>query len=40
MGMATHAHVMIGNPGETLDDIDEMFHLCRRLSDARRDVDR
>lgn len=32
-------YFMAGLPGETLDDIDEIAHLCRRLSDTRRDFD-
>ncbi|HOF18496.1 MAG TPA: radical SAM protein, partial [Phycisphaerae bacterium] len=32
-------YFMAGLPGETPDDIDEIFRLCLRLSDARRDVD-
>jgi radical SAM superfamily enzyme YgiQ (UPF0313 family) len=30
---------MAGLPGETEDDIEAIFNLCRRLSDARKDVD-
>ncbi len=32
-------YFMAGLPGETPEDIDEIFHLCRRLSDARKEVD-
>ncbi|NLW86151.1 MAG: TIGR03960 family B12-binding radical SAM protein [Planctomycetes bacterium] len=32
-------YFMAGLPGETPEDIDEIYHLCRRLSDARREVD-
>ncbi|HUU21158.1 MAG TPA: TIGR03960 family B12-binding radical SAM protein [Phycisphaerae bacterium] len=32
-------YFMAGLPGETEDDIDAIYHLCRRLSDARREVD-
>ena len=32
-------YFMAGLPGETLDDIDEIAHLCRRLSDTRRKFD-
>jgi len=32
-------YFMAGLPGETLDDIDEIAHLCRRLSNTRRDFD-
>ncbi|OQB85236.1 MAG: Ribosomal protein S12 methylthiotransferase RimO [Planctomycetes bacterium ADurb.Bin126] len=32
-------YFMAGLPGESEQDIDEIFHLCRRLSDARREVD-
>ncbi|HAU36331.1 MAG TPA: B12-binding domain-containing radical SAM protein, partial [Phycisphaerales bacterium] len=32
-------YFMAGLPGETPDDIDEIFRLCLRLSDARREVD-
>ena len=30
---------MAGLPGESEDDIDAIFDLCRALSDARREVD-
>ncbi|MCK5114812.1 MAG: TIGR03960 family B12-binding radical SAM protein [Phycisphaerae bacterium] len=32
-------YFMAGLPDETLDDIDEIAHLCRRLSNTRRDFD-
>jgi len=32
-------YFMAGFPGETPDDIDAIFELCRRLSDLRREVD-
>ncbi|RPI59541.1 MAG: TIGR03960 family B12-binding radical SAM protein, partial [Planctomycetaceae bacterium] len=32
-------YFMAGLPGETPEDIDEIYYLCRRLSDARRDID-
>ena len=32
-------YFMAGLPGETAEDIDEIYYLCRRLSDARREVD-
>jgi radical SAM superfamily enzyme YgiQ (UPF0313 family) len=32
-------YFMAGLPGEGPDDIDAIFHLCRRLSDARKSVD-
>ncbi len=32
-------YFMCGLPGETDEDVDAIFHLCKRLSDARRDVD-
>ncbi len=32
-------YFMAGLPGETLEDIDEIFHLCRRLSLSRKQID-
>ncbi len=32
-------YFMAGLPGETLEDIDQIYWLCRRLSNTRRDVD-
>jgi radical SAM family uncharacterized protein len=32
-------YFMAGFPGETDADIEDIFHLCRRLSDTRREVD-
>lgn len=32
-------YFLAGLPGETPEDIDAIFHLCRRLSQARREVD-
>jgi len=32
-------YFMAGLPGETDDDVDAIFELCRRLSETRRDVD-
>jgi radical SAM family uncharacterized protein len=32
-------YFMAGLPGETLEDIDEIFHLCRRLSLSRKPID-
>jgi radical SAM family uncharacterized protein len=32
-------YFMAGLPGETAEDVDAIFDLCRRLSDARKDVD-
>ncbi len=32
-------YFMAGLPGESEQDIDEIYRLCRRLSDARREVD-
>ncbi len=32
-------YFMAGLPGETLGDIDEIFHLCRRLSWSRKEID-
>ena len=32
-------YFMAGLPGETLDDIDQIYYLCRRLSDVRKEVD-
>ena len=32
-------YLMAGLPGETDADIDAMYDLCRRLSDARKDID-
>ena len=32
-------YFMAGLPGETQQDVDEIFRLCRLLSDARKDVD-
>ena len=32
-------YFMAGLPGETGADIDAIYHLCRRLSDARREID-
>ena len=32
-------YFMAGFPGETPEDIDAIFHLCRRLADTRREVD-
>jgi radical SAM family uncharacterized protein len=32
-------YFMAGLPGETPEDIDEIYYLCRRLSDARKTID-
>ena len=32
-------YFMAGLPGETAEDIDEIYYLCRRLSDVRREID-
>lgn len=32
-------YFIAGLPGETDEDLDAIYHLCRRLSDRRRDVD-
>lgn len=32
-------YFIAGLPGETEQDIDEIYHLCRRLSDVRKQVD-
>jgi radical SAM family uncharacterized protein len=32
-------YFMAGLPGETEADVDEIFHLCRRLADTRKEID-
>jgi radical SAM family uncharacterized protein len=36
---AVKVYFIAGLPGETDEDVDEIFHLCRRLSDSRRAID-